>query len=83
MEYNKKIIVDIVVTTLYIMVVTTKEDFMESKELNISFYKAGSGISARVNLPKKWIVDMGLSPENKNVEVIYDEETKTISIKKK
>ncbi|MGL5950302.1 MAG: AbrB/MazE/SpoVT family DNA-binding domain-containing protein [Cetobacterium sp.] len=56
---------------------------MESKELNISFYKAGNGVSARINLPKKWIVDMGLKPEDKSVEVCYDEETKIITIKKK
>lgn len=56
---------------------------MEKKELNISFYKAGSGVSARINLPKKWINDMNLNPEDKNVEVSYNEKTKTISIKKK
>lgn len=56
---------------------------MEKKELNISFYKAGSGVSSRINLPKKWINDMELNENEKTVEVVYDEEKKSITIIKK
>ncbi len=57
---------------------------MEKRELNISFYKAGNnGISTKMNLPKKWVENMGISPENRAVEVSYDEKKKTIIIKKK
>lgn len=56
---------------------------MEKKELNISFYKAGNGISSRINLPKKWINDMEINEKEKTVEVVYNEEKKSITIIKK
>lgn len=57
---------------------------MEKRDLNISFYKAGnSGVSNRITLPRKWIMDMGISENEKSVEVTYDETTKTITIVKK
>ena len=55
---------------------------MEKKKRNISFYKAGGGVSTRINLPKEWINEMGLTTENKEVELIYDKEKQTITIKK-
>lgn len=57
---------------------------MEKRDLNISFYKAGNGgISTKMNLPKKWIEKMGITPEDRGVEVIFDEEEQTITIIKK
>ncbi|MHD0313959.1 AbrB/MazE/SpoVT family DNA-binding domain-containing protein [Fusobacterium ulcerans] len=57
---------------------------MEKRDLNISFYKAGNGgTSNRITLPRKWINDMGISENDKRVEVFYDEETKIITIVKK
>lgn len=57
---------------------------MEKRDLNISFYKAGNGgISTKMNLPKKWIEKMGITPENRGVEVIFDEEKQIITIIKK
>lgn len=57
---------------------------MEKRDLNISFYKAGNGgISTKMNLPKKWIEKMGISQNDRGVEVIFDEEKKIITIIKK
>ncbi len=56
---------------------------MEKRDLNVSFYKAGNGISTRISLPKKWINDMELTEDCREVELIYDEEKKTITISKK
>lgn len=57
---------------------------MKKRELNIAFYKSGSGsISTRITLPKKWIDEMGINPEERKVEVEYNEDTKEITIKKK
>lgn len=57
---------------------------MERRDLNVSFYKAGNGgISSRITLPRKWVSDMGISENEKSVEVTYDEITKTITIVKK
>ena len=57
---------------------------MEKRDLNISFYKAGNqGISTRMTLPKKWVQNLGVTPEDRAVEVSFDEKTKAIIIKKK
>ena len=57
---------------------------MEKRDLNISFYKAGNnGISTKMNLPKKWVEKLGVTPEDRAVEVVFDEEIKAIVIKKK
>lgn len=56
---------------------------MEERKLKILFGKSGSGsISPRISLPIGWIRDMGISQENRNVNVTYNEETKEIIIKK-
>ncbi|MGL5356703.1 MAG: AbrB/MazE/SpoVT family DNA-binding domain-containing protein [Cetobacterium sp.] len=50
--------------------------------LNISFMKSGSGsTTSRITLPISWIKKMGLTSDNKAVNVIFDEESKTIIIK--
>lgn len=56
---------------------------MEEKELNVSFYKAGGGVSTRINLPKKWTKDMEILEDDKTIIMTYDEEKKTITISKK
>lgn len=57
---------------------------MEKRDVNISFYKAGNGgISNRITLPKKWVEKIGITPENRAVEIVLDEENDSIVIKKK
>ena len=57
---------------------------MEKRDLNISFYKAGNnGISTKMNLPKKWVEKLGVTPDDRAVEVIFDEKMRAIVIKKK
>lgn len=57
---------------------------MEKRDVNISFYKAGNGgISNRITLPKKWVEKIGITPDNRAVEIILDKENDSIIIKKK
>nr|DAX19244.1 MAG TPA: Toxin SymE, type I toxin-antitoxin system [Caudoviricetes sp.] len=57
---------------------------MEKRDVNISFYKAGNGgISNRITLPKKWVEKIGITPDDRNVEIILDEKNNSIIIKKK
>lgn len=57
---------------------------MEKRDVNISFYKAGNGgISNRITLPKKWVEKIGITTENRSVEIILDEKNNSIVIKKK
>lgn len=49
--------------------------------LNIMFSKSGSGsISSKMALPKDWINTMKLSPENRQVIAIFNEEKNSITI---
>nr|DAR76200.1 MAG TPA: Toxin SymE, type I toxin-antitoxin system [Caudoviricetes sp.] len=49
--------------------------------LNVMFSKAGSGsISSKMALPKDWINSMGLSPDNRQVVAVFDEEKNSITI---
>lgn len=51
------------------------------RTLNVMFQKAGSGsISTRLSLPKDWINAMGITPDNRQVTAIFDEEKKIIHI---
>ena len=57
---------------------------MEKRDVNISIYKAGNGgTSNRITLPKKWVEKIGITPENRAVEIVLDEENNSIVIKKK
>ncbi len=57
---------------------------MDKRDLNISFGKSGAGnITPRLTLPKKWIDKMGISQENRQVEVEFNENTNEIIIRKK
>lgn len=55
----------------------------ETRELNVMFAKSGSGSSTtRITLPIKWIKDMNITEDDRVVKVEYDEDTKTMTIKK-
>lgn len=45
----------------------------ESRQLKVSFNKSGSGsISSSVRLPISWLKEMGISKEDREVEVIFN-----------
>lgn len=56
---------------------------MEKRDLNISFYKAGGTLATRLNIPIPWIKKMGINPDDRGVEVIFDEEKEQLIIRKK
>lgn len=56
---------------------------MEKRDLNISFYKAGNGEATRVSLPKPWLRELGITKEDKAIELIFDKENKQLIIRKK
>lgn len=56
---------------------------MEGRNLKIIFNKSGDGyMSGKLSVPMTWLKDMGLTPEDREVEVIYNEETKSFITKK-
>jgi len=56
---------------------------MEGRKLNVSFGKSGAGsISPKLSLPVTDLRDMGITPENREVNYYYDKENKQIIIKK-
>lgn len=56
---------------------------MEKRELNISFYKAGNGEGTRLTLPKPWLTKLGITKEDKTIELVLDEENEQLIIRKK
>ena len=47
----------------------------ESRQLKVSFNRSGSGsISSSVRLPISWLKEMGISKEDREVEVIFNNE---------
>lgn len=45
---------------------------MEKRKLNISFNKSGRGsISPRINLPTTWVKEMGITQDEKEVNVYF------------
>ena len=56
---------------------------MEKRDLNVSFYKAGTGEATRITLPKPWLRELGITKEEKAVELIFDKENEQIIIRKK
>nr|DAN74512.1 MAG TPA: Toxin SymE, type I toxin-antitoxin system [Caudoviricetes sp.]DAX50207.1 MAG TPA: Toxin SymE, type I toxin-antitoxin system [Caudoviricetes sp.] len=56
---------------------------MEKRNLNISFYKAGNGTSCRLTLPIKWLRELGINPEEKSIELLFDKENNQLIIKKR
>ena len=56
---------------------------MEERNLKLNVTKGGSGSSTfRVTVPAKWIRDMGLGEDERNLAVSYDEIKKEITVKK-
>lgn len=56
---------------------------MEGRKLNVSFGKSGAGsISPKLSLPVTDLRDMGITPENREVNYYYDKENKQIIIRK-
>lgn len=46
---------------------------METRNLKITFSKNGAGnLTPRISLPAVWIKEMGIDLENREVEVIFD-----------
>lgn len=56
---------------------------MEKRNAKISFSRSGNGIGAKLPLSVPLLKKFGLTQENREVEVIYDEENQTILIMKK
>ncbi len=56
---------------------------MEERKLNVSYSKSGSGsITSRLAIPIVDLRKMGVTPENREVIYIFDEENEQIIIKK-
>lgn len=56
---------------------------MEVRNLKIIFNKSGDGyLSGKLSIPMTWLKDMNLTPEDREVEVTYDQETKSFTTKK-
>lgn len=52
---------------------------METRTLRVSFNKSGAGnITPKLALPALWIKEMGLNIENRNVEVVFENNQITI-----
>lgn len=56
---------------------------MEKRDLNVSFYKAGDGTGTRITLPKPWLKQIGVTKEDKGIELYFDEENQQLIIRKK
>lgn len=56
---------------------------MEERKLKIMFANDGKGrYTHKLSVPKTWIEKMGVSIEDREVIVSFDEETKEITIRK-
>ena len=56
---------------------------MEERKLKIMFNSDGKGrYTHKLSLPKTWLEKMGISFEDREVTVIFDEEKKEVIIKK-
>jgi hypothetical protein fulcA4_13292 len=56
---------------------------MEKRILNISYSKSGAGsITTRLSVPKSMLDKMGVTQENRQIELEFDEATKEITIRK-
>lgn len=57
---------------------------MEERKLKVIFSKDGRGsTNTKITLPISWLKSMGISPEDREVELNYDEKNKKIIIEKK
>lgn len=56
---------------------------MEKREVKISFGKSGNGIGAKLTMPIPFLRKLGITQEEREVELILDEERQVIEIRKK
>ncbi len=57
---------------------------MEERKLKVIFGKDGRGsTNTKITLPISWLKSMGISPEDREVNLKYDEKDKKIIIEKK
>ena len=57
---------------------------MEERKLKIMYNNDGKGrYTNKISLPKTWIEKMGVTIEDREVTVLFDEEKKEIIIKKR
>lgn len=56
---------------------------MESRKLKISFNKSGRGtLTPKLALPIVFVRKMGITEEDRDIELIYDDDKKEIILKK-
>jgi hypothetical protein len=55
---------------------------MEERKCNVSFSRAGNGIGARIILSVPLLRKLGITQEEREVIVSYDEENEVITIRK-
>ena len=59
------------------------QDEMEKRNSKISFSKAGNGLGAKATLSVPLLKKFGITTEERNIEIIYDEARQEIIIRKK
>lgn len=56
---------------------------MEVRNLKIIFNKSGDGyFSGKLSIPMNWLKDMNLTPDDREVEVSYNQNEKSFTVKK-
>ena len=55
---------------------------MEKRKAKIQFPKMGTGTGARINLSIPLLKELGFDKENREVEIVYDKDKKTVTIQK-
>ncbi|MGL5592878.1 MAG: AbrB/MazE/SpoVT family DNA-binding domain-containing protein [Cetobacterium sp.] len=57
---------------------------MEKREAKVLWSKSGKGSdTTRVTLPVSWIRQMGLTYDERELDICFDEKTETITLRKK
>lgn len=56
---------------------------MIERDVKISFIKMGTGKGAKINLSIPLLKSLGIDENNRDVKIIYDKATETITIKKR
>ena len=56
---------------------------MEKRDLKITFHKAGNGKGSKISLPIPWLREIGITEDERDVELILDKKHKSLVIRKK
>lgn len=56
---------------------------MEKRNAKIQFPKVGNGTGARIVLSLPLLKKLGITQDERDVEIIYDEDKKTVTIQKR